>query len=223
MRWDAARTASRRPLPKPRKLHGPVGDEALNTQGAVCDAEATYLRHGARTCFPHDSRCEEMACSDCGHIVCSCDRTVALEALREHGVITVEYPLWNATLPPEQQIMGDHIAKRRAEDFNEAFSREVEEEQPGYVSPEDARRLMGSISGLNSVVRGCGYCGRTDGAHETDCRALHEALSANFRDIVEERRKSTFTAKLDLAQSIAKLVPLDRDAIRKLLTTGDWR
>lgn len=197
MRWDAARSASRRPLPKPRKMHGPVGDEALNTQGAVCDAEATYLRHGARTCFPHDSRCEPMTCRDCGYHVCSCDRTIAIEALREHGVIS------HSTLPPEHQIMGDHIAKRRAEEF-------------------EAARF--------TWLRACIVCSvphNGSGAACLTCVQRADAEAKPFRDAMHEKIKTlakhAFTKKLELAESIAKLAPLPRDAVTKLLTTGDWR
>ena len=118
MRWDAARTASRRPLTKPRKLHGPVGDEALNFRVEPgCFGEKRWRRTA------------DDACEDCGYHVCSCDRTTALEALREHGVIS-EVGLYDELLnryPP----------------------------------------------------RGCSSCGRSDGAHATDCRAIHEAVHAD--------------------------------------------
>lgn len=46
MTWDAARAASRRPLPKPRKLHDPVGTMYMCT--------------------------DDKACRNCGHLLCSC-------------------------------------------------------------------------------------------------------------------------------------------------------
>ena len=54
MRWDAARLASRRELPKPRKMHGPVGDSSRRGRcmGGTIDDH----------------------CLDCGYHVCNCDR-----------------------------------------------------------------------------------------------------------------------------------------------------
>lgn len=49
MIWDAARVANRRPLPKPRKVHAPVGCEADNVSADT-----------------------DRVCRTCGHIWCSC-------------------------------------------------------------------------------------------------------------------------------------------------------
>lgn len=54
--WDAARLASRRPLPKPRKMMGPVGDELLDNRRTTPMLDI------------HDY----MSCHGCGHHVCSC-------------------------------------------------------------------------------------------------------------------------------------------------------
>ena len=159
MRWDAARVASRRPLPKPRKMHGPVGDEALNFRVEPgCFGEKRWRRTA------------DDACEDCGYHVCSCDHTTAIEALREYGVIS-EVGLY-----------------------------------------DELTRMYGPAPERGGAK--C-TCGRPDGAHETDCRALHEAVYADA--------KRAFTDKLDLVESIAKVEPLDQAAVIKLLTTGDWR
>lgn len=53
--WDAARVASRRPLPKPRKMHAPVMSTIQVAPPTRADA------------FEQD-----IACPGCGHHACSC-------------------------------------------------------------------------------------------------------------------------------------------------------
>lgn len=61
--WDAARLANRRPLPKPRKQHEPVGD-AANNERADND----------RTCRP------------CGHLWCSCTWVLPPYGTTDQGI-----------------------------------------------------------------------------------------------------------------------------------------
>ena len=131
-------------------MHGPVGGIPLN--------EWTQARSVS-------------ACKDCGYHVCSCDRTVALEALREARYGST----WD--------------------------SREIDD-QHGYVSPEEARRLMGSLSGLNSVVRGaavasqlrpCFVCSvphNGGGAACLTCVQRADAETKPFRDAMDEKIKT---------------------------------
>jgi hypothetical protein len=62
-RLDAARVASRRPLPKPRKMLGPVGEKRLPADVGL------YL--GIKGVAEHNS------CNDCGHHICSCEQQTA--------------------------------------------------------------------------------------------------------------------------------------------------
>lgn len=74
MTWDAARAASKRPLPKPTKTHAPVGEKR----------DPSYPHHVAKTTFDiDDMRVDEGACDGCGHHICSCARVAysGLEAV----------------------------------------------------------------------------------------------------------------------------------------------
>ena len=88
--WHMARVASRRQLPKPRKMHGPVGERPSDHE---------HYRNGVL----HESRDREYHCNDCGYHVCSCKpveriqlpRTIAgrillYMALREHSDLTLD-------------------------------------------------------------------------------------------------------------------------------------
>lgn len=62
--WHMARVASRRELPKPRKMHGPVG-EKLETPD---EGRARYPKMKSIWFAPGECS----TCRDCGHHVCSC-------------------------------------------------------------------------------------------------------------------------------------------------------
>lgn len=64
--WSMARVASRRQLPKPRKMHGPVGDPVSAREG---EADA---RHGSQHQRIFFAMGECSTCPDCGYHVCSC-------------------------------------------------------------------------------------------------------------------------------------------------------
>jgi hypothetical protein len=76
-RWDQARSASRRPLPKPRKLHGPVGVPGTT----LMEQQPPYTMTG---------RClgrfmNDLTCADCNYHVCSC-RPPSLPTEHEYGL-----------------------------------------------------------------------------------------------------------------------------------------
>lgn len=116
--WDQARAAQHRPLRKPIKMHGPVGDDRLNF---VC-----HGTQGEHIVLPHrvtaGDRCQ---CRGCGYHVCSCER------LTEFGKVfasctklpdvpmsteLVTYPMWRAQpfkAPTQEQIekLGARLAQ----------------------------------------------------------------------------------------------------------------
>jgi hypothetical protein len=59
--WDMARVASRRQLPKPRKMMGPVG-EAIPDWTLIRNGVVFEGRPGP-----------DQACHNCGYHVCSCE------------------------------------------------------------------------------------------------------------------------------------------------------
>lgn len=54
--WDMARVASRRELPKPRKMHGPVGEQVQVVE--------TWIGDNVEP---------DVSCQSCGYHVCSCE------------------------------------------------------------------------------------------------------------------------------------------------------
>jgi hypothetical protein len=59
--WNAAKAASKRPLPKPRKTHGPVGEKQDIASHFVDNVDRHYLGEQ-----------EFGTCKGCGYHVCSC-------------------------------------------------------------------------------------------------------------------------------------------------------
>lgn len=81
MIWDAARVASKRPLPKPRKLHKPVGEHERNVAGD-----------------------NDQVCRSCGHLICSCKFVLPPYGQTNEG-IAINY---NAFVPKSQAFWTEH-------------------------------------------------------------------------------------------------------------------
>lgn len=128
MRWDAARAASRRELPKPRKMHGPVGEQPnIDWGGGTVD-----LTH---------------IC--CGMIICNCkpvermfegNRTIwCMCCGRAYDVTPLGTPRercdncdtsgswWTRTRPGSVDVAG--LEKLRAEWFTEYHLRKAAERE----------------------------------------------------------------------------------------------
>lgn len=67
--WNMARLASRRPLPKQRKVFAPVG----KNRSQLCDEAGLSGAHAARY--------SESECSNCGFTICACASRLAREQL----------------------------------------------------------------------------------------------------------------------------------------------
>lgn len=65
--WNMARAASRRPLPKPRVEHGPVGMKAGLDDTVKLNERGCYAR-----AHDFDVVLESRHCRECGYHVCSC-------------------------------------------------------------------------------------------------------------------------------------------------------
>ena len=95
-RWDMARSASERPLPKPRKMHGPMGTPVRQLIDALGLEDARFgepsnsfnLRRLDRV---HDGINDwiDQCCAECGHHVCSCE---AAEPVQQAGSVDVSVP-----------------------------------------------------------------------------------------------------------------------------------
>lgn len=68
MRWDAARVASRRELPKPRNMMGPVGPESFKRP-----ADGDNWCDAVRELGIDANKLRAEACTDCGYHICSCE------------------------------------------------------------------------------------------------------------------------------------------------------
>ncbi len=83
MPWSMARVASRRQLPKPRKMHGPVGEKRYSWGERLEDSWIPTGRPTLRYSMPEcgDEATNERgvpqiavtACHSCGYHVCSCE------------------------------------------------------------------------------------------------------------------------------------------------------
>lgn len=78
--WDQARAVSRRELPKPRKMLGPIGEPKPGNEGVErCYARGFGRDKGNSSTFFASGQCS--TCKHCGYHVCSCNSHI--EALRE--------------------------------------------------------------------------------------------------------------------------------------------
>jgi len=129
--WDAARIASRRQLPKPRKMHGPVGPAALLRPADGHNWTDAIREVGDSPDYPSRVNIAR-ACKGCGVHVCSCkpvERLTPGKLMRRECVSctnTVE-PGWNycddciKRRSDELMLRGRRIVAREGVSNDEAF------------------------------------------------------------------------------------------------------
>lgn len=120
MRWDAARVASRRQLPKPRKMHGPVGERMDTTQVESVHANS---RAGKQCWYGTENGDSAVtACRDCGYHVCNCKPVE-----RKKYMFPVTTGVETGQRPGSVDVAG--LEKLRAEWFTEYHLRKASERE----------------------------------------------------------------------------------------------
>lgn len=118
--WNAARAASKRPLPKPRKVHGPVGNPALNvftnTQLPPGDRRRYALVPDAQR---RDELGEWMACQDCGCHECGCEQRFELQQEAQRAQLARSVDARHSMRPGVQQHLRHGDPRRMSLGYNE--------------------------------------------------------------------------------------------------------
>lgn len=173
--WDAARAASRRPLPRPRKLHGPVGATPRTDYG-----EPACQGCGYHVCAPscEHAKYDARFCAGCDRLVCVCDGV-----FRPEPGVTYTFPVIKElergqvhALPERARMLVDHSDREAAEplrphrlgdSYINSFDREVPRTM---VSRLDLLRTL--QSGVMQPADGWGEYGE----RPDDCGCAHCSL-----------------------------------------------
>lgn len=122
--WHMARVASRRQLPKPRKMHGPVGERMDTTQVESVHANS---RAGKQCWYGTENGDSAVtACNGCGYHVCSCKPVERIEMFGVNANPAI-IPKWRDARPGSVDVAG--LEKLRAERFTEYHLRKAAERE----------------------------------------------------------------------------------------------
>lgn len=120
--WNAARAASKRALPKPRKMHAPVGEKLLGSH-LTTGTDKFDDRGQPYACTALGRVTEEPTkCRDCGYHVCSCEAAFEAqqEAQRAEFAYDAESDRWGYRWPqPVQKHLRQGDPRRMSLGYNE--------------------------------------------------------------------------------------------------------
>lgn len=119
--WNAARAASKRPLPKPRKVHAPVDPFAQNPT-MLRPGTGRMLRNqdGAPAHYPGDALTRDYdTCRECGLHICGCEQRFEMQQEAQRAQLARSVDARHSMRPGVQHHLRYGDPRRRSLGYNE--------------------------------------------------------------------------------------------------------